>query len=69
MATRFFRCPSDAALAAWFGAFEEPPRMSSERTLVAGKRTRPNSVRRNQVNRSLRAHTKRWRSIGCYSPD
>jgi hypothetical protein len=30
MATRLFRCPSNAALAAWFGAFEEPPRMSSD---------------------------------------
>jgi hypothetical protein len=38
-------------------------------TLVYGKRTRPNSARRKQRNRPSRAHMKKWRSIGCYSPD
>ena len=38
-------------------------------TLVDGERTTPNSARRKQANRSSRAHTKKWRSIGWYSPN
>jgi hypothetical protein len=38
-------------------------------TLVYGKRTRPDSAQRKQRNRPSRAHMKKWRSIGCYSPD
>jgi len=40
-----------------------------EGTLVDAERTTPNSARRKQRNCSSRAHTKRWRSIGCYSPN
>jgi len=37
-------------------------------TIVYGERTTPNSARFKQRNRPSRAHTKKWRSIGCYSP-
>src|SRR5262249_26180531 len=51
------------------GAFRNRRVCHQRGTLVYGERTTPNSARRKQVNRPSRAHTKKWRSIGCYSPD
>jgi len=45
------------------------PRICHHRGTVCGERMTPNSARRKQRNRSSRAHTKGWRSIGCYSHD
>jgi hypothetical protein len=60
---------TNAALATWFGAFEEPPRMSLERDTCLRRADDAKQRAAQAMEPSIKSAYEKVADIGCYSPD